>query len=120
MSEISVPTSKPKGAEGKETAVQNAPSLPSNFLRKGGGAIRGIGEEFAASSVTGTAPMTAPIYTNLDRYGFEPQSPLFAYAVAVVAVGGAVVTTVELGSAVKHTPTLFFCSVILSSWFGGV
>jgi signal transduction histidine kinase len=45
---------------------------------------------------------------------------LLGYAVAVIAVGAAVVVTLELGSAVKHTHTLFFCSVMLSSWFGGV
>ena len=43
---------------------------------------------------------------------------LLGYAVAVTSVGAAVVVT--LGSAMKHTPTLFFCSVMLSSWFGGV
>src|SRR3981081_2844108 len=45
---------------------------------------------------------------------------LLAYAVAVTSVGAAVVATSGLGSAMKHTPTLFFCSVMLSSWFGGV
>jgi K+-sensing histidine kinase KdpD len=45
---------------------------------------------------------------------------LFGYAVALIAVGGAVVATLELGSAMKHTPTLFFCSVALSSRLGGV
>jgi C4-dicarboxylate-specific signal transduction histidine kinase len=45
---------------------------------------------------------------------------LLVYVVAVIAVAAAAVATLELGSAMKHTPTLFFCSVILSSWFGGV
>jgi Domain of unknown function (DUF4118) len=40
--------------------------------------------------------------------------------VAIVAVGGAIVGMLALGSAVKHPPTLFLCSVVLSSWFGGV
>jgi hypothetical protein len=44
---------------------------------------------------------------------------LFGYAGAVIAVGGALAATLGLGSAMKHTPTLFFCSVIVSSWFGG-
>jgi C4-dicarboxylate-specific signal transduction histidine kinase len=45
---------------------------------------------------------------------------LLSYAVAVIAVGIAVVATLALGTTVTHTPTLFFCSVMLSSWFGGV
>src|SRR5260370_30894134 len=116
MSEINGPTSEPKGADGKETAASNGLSQAWISLPKGGGFIRSLGEKFAANPVTGTASMTVPIYTSLDRYGFGPQSALFAYAVAVVAVGSAVVVTLELGSAVKHPPTLFFCSVILSSW----
>ncbi len=104
----------------KETAAQNGPSLPWSSLPKGGGAIRGIGEKLAASSVTGTGSMTVSIYTSPGRSGFGPQSTLSAYALALVAVGGAVVAALELGSAMKHTPTLFFFSVILSSWFGGV
>jgi hypothetical protein len=43
---------------------------------------------------------------------------LLGYAIAVIAVGSAVVATLGLGSAMKHTPTLFFCSVFLSSWIG--
>jgi hypothetical protein len=109
-----------KGAECKKSAAQNAPSLESSSLRKGAGPIRGTRGNFAASSVTGTGSMTVPICTSPGRSGFGPQPMLSAYAVALVAVGGAVVATLELGSALKHTPTLFFCSVILSSWFGGV
>jgi hypothetical protein len=119
MSEINGPTSEPKGGA-KEAAAQNGPSLPSISLPKGGGAIRRICDKFAANPVTGTGSMTVPLYTSPGRSAFGPQLALFAYAVAVVAVGVAVVATLELGSAVKHTPTLFFCSVILSSWFGGV
>jgi C4-dicarboxylate-specific signal transduction histidine kinase len=50
----------------------------------------------------------------------EPLRTFFSYAVALASVGAAVVATLGLGSAMKHTPTLFFCSVMLSSWFGGV
>jgi K+-sensing histidine kinase KdpD len=31
-----------------------------------------------------------------------------------------VATTLKLGSVIKHTATLFFCSVMLSSWYGGL
>jgi C4-dicarboxylate-specific signal transduction histidine kinase len=50
----------------------------------------------------------------------RPLRTFFSYAVALTSVGAAVVATLGLGSAMKHTPTLFFCSVMLTSWFGGV
>src|SRR5699024_8933166 len=53
---------------------QNAP--PSLSLPKGGGAIRGIGEKFAANPVTGTGSMTVPIATSPGRSGFGPQLSL--------------------------------------------
>ncbi|MGH6636410.1 MAG: SpvB/TcaC N-terminal domain-containing protein [Gammaproteobacteria bacterium] len=49
---------------------------PSISMPKGGGAIRGIGEKFAANPVTGTASITAPIYTSPGRSGFGPQLSL--------------------------------------------
>jgi C4-dicarboxylate-specific signal transduction histidine kinase len=45
---------------------------------------------------------------------------LSSYLVAAISVGIAVVITLKLGSVVKHTATLFFCSVMLSSWYGGL
>ena len=39
---------------------------------------------------------------------------------AALSVGIAAVITLELGSVIKHTSTLFFCSVMLSSWYGGL
>src|SRR6201987_4758301 len=45
---------------------------------------------------------------------------LLSYVVAFVSVGIAAVITIELGSIVKHTATLFFCSVMISSWYGGL
>jgi len=45
-------------------------------LPKGGGAIRGIGEKFAANLVTGTGSMTVPIATSPGRSGFGPQLSL--------------------------------------------
>src|SRR5262245_3748781 len=49
---------------------------PSVSLPKGGGAIRGIGEKFAANPVTGTGSMTVPIATSPGRSGFGPQLSL--------------------------------------------
>ncbi len=44
------------------------PSLP-----KGGGAIRGMGEKFAANPVSGTGAASVPIYASPGRGGFGPQ-----------------------------------------------
>src|SRR6201993_4457844 len=51
-------------------------SAPPISLPKGGGAIRGIGEKFAANPVTGTGSMTVPIATSPGRSGFGPQLSL--------------------------------------------
>jgi len=48
-------------------------AAPSISLPKGGGAIRGIGEKFAANPVTGTGSMSVPIATSPGRSGFGPQ-----------------------------------------------
>ena len=50
--------------------------LPAVSLPKGGGAIRGIGEKFAANPVTGTGSMSVPIFTSPGRSGFGPQLSL--------------------------------------------
>src|SRR5689334_16348024 len=49
---------------------------PSIALPKGGGAIHGIGEKFAANPVTGTGSMTIPISVSPGRSGFAPQLSL--------------------------------------------
>jgi len=54
----------------------SAASSPTITLPKGGGAIRGIGEKFAANPVTGTGSMTIPIATSPGRSGFAPQLAL--------------------------------------------
>ncbi len=69
-------------AKGNETGTQNTPdrsfqiSAPAISLSKGGGAIRGIGEKFAANPVTGTGSMSVPIATSPGRSGFGPQLSL--------------------------------------------
>ena len=66
--------------EGKstESATNKTGMLlpPTISLPKGGGAIRGIGEKFAANPVTGTGSMSVPIYTSPGRSGFGPQLSL--------------------------------------------
>ena len=51
-------------------------AAPKVELPKGGGAIRGIGEKFAANPVTGTGSMSVPIATSPGRAGFGPQLSL--------------------------------------------
>lgn len=60
-----------------EKAEQPQPSAtPAITLPKGGGAIRGIGEKFAANPVTGTGSLSVPIATSPGRSGFGPQLSL--------------------------------------------
>src|SRR5215217_793166 len=51
-------------------------SVPRVTLPQGGGAIRGIGEKFAANPATGTGSLTVPIATSPGRAGFGPQLAL--------------------------------------------
>ncbi|WP_232442242.1 SpvB/TcaC N-terminal domain-containing protein [Burkholderia ubonensis] len=59
--------------EGHATGNASGVSVPVLALPKGGGAIRGIGEKFAANPVTGTGSMSVPIATSPGRSGFGPQ-----------------------------------------------
>lgn len=64
-------------ADGDQASPSNGDSrAPSIQLPKGGGAIRGIGEKFAANPVTGTGSMSVPIATSPSRSGFGPQLSL--------------------------------------------
>src|SRR4051794_38187486 len=45
---------------------------PTVGLPKGGGAIRGIGETFAANPVNGTGMFSVPVATSPGRDGFGP------------------------------------------------
>jgi hypothetical protein len=51
-------------------------SAPAISLPKGGGAIRGMGEKFAANPVSGTGSMSVPIDTSPGRGGFGPKLAL--------------------------------------------
>lgn len=64
------------GDAGETTANQRLISPPTISLPKGGGAIRGMGEKFAANPVTGTGSLTVPIATSPERSGFGPQLTL--------------------------------------------
>ena len=61
------------------TGTASPPSpgpLPGPSLPKGGGAIRGIGEKFAANPSTGTGSFTLPLTTSPGRGGFGPSLEL--------------------------------------------
>ncbi len=65
------------GTAGKPAEDSSAaPQAPAITLPKGGGAIRGIGEKFAANPVTGTGSISVPIATSAGRAGFGPQLSL--------------------------------------------
>jgi len=71
-----------KSSDKKETRQEqsqgalNLTTPPPVSLPKGGGAIRGIGEKFAANPVTGTGSMSVPLATSPGRSGFGPQLSL--------------------------------------------
>src|SRR5258708_27869807 len=57
-------------------AQADAPAPPTINLPKGGGAIRGIGEKFAANPVDGTGSVSVPIATSPGRGGFAAKLSL--------------------------------------------
>src|SRR2546425_4126805 len=59
-----------------KAASGNPAAAPVISLPKGGGAIRGIGEKFAANPVTGTGSLSIPIFTSPGRSNFSPQLSL--------------------------------------------
>lgn len=63
---------EPSGSDSRQASA----GAPSISLPKGGGALRGIGEKFAANPVTGTGSMSVPIAASPGRSGFGPQLSL--------------------------------------------
>jgi len=55
---------------------EQKPSVPAISMPKGSGAIRGMGEKFAANPVTGTGSIAVPIVTSPGRSGFGPRLSL--------------------------------------------
>ena len=74
------PPSSSASAQGKSGGDESDKSYfsppPTVSLPKGGGAIKGMGEKFAANPVTGTGSMSVPIATSPGRSGFGPQLSL--------------------------------------------
>ena len=75
LAEQVLSSSETRGAAGKESPAF-ALSPPQVSLPKGDGAVRGIGEKFAANPVTGTGWMSVPSALSSERGGFEPQLTL--------------------------------------------
>ena len=73
---MAIQNSKAAIQEDKGQSDRQPTAAPSISLPKGGGAIRGIGEKFAANPVTGTGSLTVPIATSPGRSGFAPQLAL--------------------------------------------
>jgi RHS repeat-associated protein len=63
-------------ADRKPADHQSSSLIPSISVPKGGGAIRDIGEKFAANPVTGTGSLSVPIFVSPGRSGFGPQLSL--------------------------------------------
>lgn len=64
------------GDNAERTTRHGGIPAPTIQLSKGGGAIRGIDEKFAANTVTGTASLSIPIQTSPGRSSFSPQLSL--------------------------------------------
>jgi hypothetical protein len=60
--------------------------------------------------------ISAPQSDRIER----PLQIIRSYGIAIAAVAIAALATLWLGSAMKHPATFFFCSVVLSSRFGGI
>jgi RHS repeat-associated protein len=69
------PSGNPRSPN-KSDAPADPAAFPSLNLPKGGGAIRGIGEKFAANPVTGTGSMSVPVCLSPGRSGFGPRLSL--------------------------------------------
>ena len=54
-------------ADASDQPSSGPPAVPTVSLPKGGGAIRGIGEKFAANPVSGTGSMSVPIAVSAGR-----------------------------------------------------
>lgn len=65
-----------EGADKRDANERSTTSMPTISIPKGGGAIHGIGETFAANPVTGTGSLSVPIFASPGRSGFGPQLSL--------------------------------------------
>ncbi|MFY9488838.1 MAG: SpvB/TcaC N-terminal domain-containing protein, partial [Solirubrobacterales bacterium] len=68
----SAPTTAPKVPQRDGDRQSAPPPIQPPSLPKGGGAISGIGEKFAANPVTGSGSLQVPLATSKGRDGFGP------------------------------------------------
>lgn len=73
MLETPIPSTSRKSADQRQSYFVPPPVVS---LPKGGGAIKGMGEKFAANPVIGTGTLAVPIATSPGRAGFGPQLSL--------------------------------------------
>jgi RHS repeat-associated protein len=66
----------PTAHAASESDESFALTVPAPTLPKGGGAIRGMGEQFGTNPVSGTGQMRVPIFTSPGRSGAAPQLAL--------------------------------------------
>ncbi len=67
------------GSQQTARSAETGPSdntVPTPSLPKGGGAMRGLGEQFQMAAFTGTGSLTIPVNTSPGRGGFGPQISL--------------------------------------------
>ena len=64
-----MPENATASGPGENTSPFSAPQIS---LPKGGGAIRGIDEKFAANPATGTGALSIPLAVSTGRSGFGP------------------------------------------------
>jgi hypothetical protein len=76
MYDVRKKTSERPALGATESTNSGLVAPPSISLPKGGGAIRGMGEKFAANPVTGTGSMSVPLATSPGRSDFGPQLSL--------------------------------------------
>lgn len=67
----------PEKSSGSSESKRQAAVSPLISLPKGGSAIRGTGEKFAANPVTGTGSMSVPLVTSTGHSGFDPLGVVF-------------------------------------------
>src|SRR5205823_7776461 len=71
-----MPATREAVAADADSGPGAAVRAPALNLPKGGGAIRGIGEKFAANPVTGTGSLSVPLAVSPGRSGFGPRLSL--------------------------------------------
>jgi C4-dicarboxylate-specific signal transduction histidine kinase len=89
------------------------PLQPGPKQATGNSALGVVDVRMSVKRLPSEAGSSRPVIRTLRR-------TLISYLVAVLSVALAVFATLFIGPAMKHSATLFFCSVMLTSWYGGL